>query len=386
MSDVFEPPISTSNLYAPDFNRVCEFIDLAADDDGSVIAGSLVKLLERKLGEYHGARYCVTFSTGFWALVAAVRIRSLPRKTQVIIPSLTYRRLADVVHWSGKIPKFVDVEPHQLAMCPDAVESAISDSTSLILAVHPIVNCCDVQRLLSISDQHGVPIVFDAVESVHESFGGKRIGSFHVGEVFSLHASKLINGMEGGYVCTGDEDFANRLIEFRSGGLLRGNRSAGRHDLHRLGLNGVLNDGHAALALAGLEEVAKNVQHNKAIYQRYLSELRTVRGIDVVRFCEDQPTSYKNVVAAVTDDFPIGRDELVRLLNARGILARAYYTPALHVKTHDYPVETTPMQVTTQVAERFINLPCGQRVSPEDVVGVCRCLHTIAAAHDGQVG
>lgn len=384
MFPLFETPISTSNLYAPDLDRVCAFIDQAADDDGNVVAGTLVTALEKKLCEYHQARYCVTFSTGFWALVAAVRIRSLPEKSQVIIPSLTYRRLADVVYWSGKAPRFVDVEPNHLGVCPDAVEHAISDETSLILAVHPIVNCCDVHGLLSISDQRGVPIVFDAVESVHETIGAQRVGSFGVGEVFSLHASKLINGMEGGYVCTDERDFAQRLIEFRDGGI-SGHEIGGHNETDCLGLNGALNDGHAALALAGLEEITSNVQHNKTVYQRYLSELKAISGIEIVRFCDVQQTSYKNVVAAVTDDFPIDRNELVRLLNAEGILARAHYTPALHNKTYDYPVETMQMRVTPQVAERFINLPCGQRTSPEDVARVCQYLKSIIATHDGKM-
>ena len=366
MHDSFSPPISTSNLFEPDFDKVCAILDEASDRIGSIPAGSLVVRLEDKLRDYHNAKYCVAFSTGFWALVAAARIRAISDRSTVIIPALTYRRLADVVFWSGKVPSFVDVDPESLAISRQAVEDAISNDTALILAVHPIVNCCDVHGLLAVAERHQIPIIFDAVESVHETVGGQRVGSFGVGEVFSLHASKLINGIEGGYVCTDDKTLARQLREFRSCG---GPGS---------GLNAILNDGHAAFAIASLDGIDRNIGHNEIVYRRYLRQLRSVRGINVLPFSEHERTSYKNVVAEVADDFPVSRDELVVLLNARGILARAHYAPSLDRKKYAYRVVTRPLPVTRQASVRFINLPCGQRVTQRDVDSVCGFLKSLS--------
>ncbi len=372
MARLFETPISTSNLYAPDFNELCRVFGLAFDRGGELITGRLVEQLEQRLCDYHAAQYCVAFSTGFWALVAAVRLKSLPAQTEVIIPSLTYRRLADVVYWAGKIPRFVDVEPNTLAICPAAVERALSPETALILAVHPIVGCCDVPRLLDISQRADVPIVFDAVESVHETLHSRRIGSFGVGEVFSFHASKLINGLEGGYVCTNDEGFRNRLLNFRN----PGGQSRTRTD-SLLGLNSVLNDGHAAFALVGLQEISRNIEHNREIYQTYLREISSVAGINLKRFDECENTAFKNIVAEVTAEYPLNRDELVTRLNSVGILARAHYSPALHRKTYEYRVHKDALPVTDWAANRLVNLPCGQRVSSLDVVTTCRFLRDL---------
>ena len=372
MARLFETPISTSNLYAPDFDELCRVFGRAFDSGGELTAGRLVEQLEQRLCDYHAAQYCVAFSTGFWALVAAVRLKSLPAQAEVIIPSLTYRRLADVVYWAGKTPRFVDVEPETLAICPVAVERALSPETALILAVHPIVGCCDVTRLLAISQRAGVPVVFDAVESVHETLHSRRIGSFGVGEVFSLHASKLINGLEGGYVCTDDEGFRNGLLNFRN----PSGSSGPRTDLS-LGLNCVLNDGHAAFALVGLQEISRNIEHNREIYQTYLRELASVTGINLKRFDEHENNAFKNIVAEVTAEYPLNRDELVTRLNSAGILVRAHYSPALHRKTYEYPVQNDDLPVTDWAANRLVNLPCGQRVSPIDVVKTCRFLREL---------
>ncbi|NND97229.1 MAG: aminotransferase [Pirellulaceae bacterium] len=367
MDRLFQTPISTSNLYTPDRNRLRQILDSAFDRDGNLVIGSLVSRLETQLCDYHQAKYCVTFSTGFWALVAAVQIQSLPGRSEVIIPSLTYRRLADVLHWAGKIPVMVDVDRETLAVCCDAVTAAVSDETALILAVHPIVNCCDVIRLLSVSEQRGVPLIFDAVESVHETINSRRIGSFGVGEVFSFHASKLINGCEGGYVCTNDRKFRDQLVHFKSD--------------PGTGINGVLCDGHAALAIAGLEEIETNLAHNRILYETYQHELRDFPGIRLLRFDESEQTSFKNVVAEVTDDFGMDRDDLVSRLNVDGILARAYYYPALHAKTFDYDVKRMQVPIAHDAMHRFINLPCGQMVSVGDVVSTCRQLKSLHIAN-----
>ncbi|MEJ2650135.1 MAG: aminotransferase class I/II-fold pyridoxal phosphate-dependent enzyme, partial [Sedimentisphaerales bacterium] len=58
--------------------------------------GPVNKLLEKRLAGFHQTKYCVTFSSGFWALVLAIRVLALKGKTEIIMPSLTYRRMSDM--------------------------------------------------------------------------------------------------------------------------------------------------------------------------------------------------------------------------------------------------------------------------------------------------
>lgn len=368
MTKLFEIPVSTSNLYAPNMDDVWSLFSGNFDNSGQMKTGQLVSRLEGELCRYHQSKYCVAFSTGFWALVAAIRIKSILGRSEVIIPSMTYRRLADVVFWTKHIPVFVDIEPENLSICPAAVEAAISDDTALILGVHPIVNCCNIDRLVHIASENEIPIVFDAVESVHETFGLRRIGSFGMGEVFSLHASKLINGLEGGYVCTNEKRFYDQLMDFRQS-------PAG----NRVGeIAGMLNDAHAAFAIAGLAEIDRNVTHNREIYQTYCDKLRSLNGVEVLQFDEKQQTSYKNVVLKVDASFPMSRDQLESELNRQGILARAHYYPPLHAKRYKYPVRTCDTTVADQVTCQYINMPCGSRVSTRDVQRICDVLYGLA--------
>lgn len=357
--------LSTSNLYEPDKHRVLGYVDLWMAKGGHSRPGVLVALLEQRLCEYHHSKHCVAFATGFWSLVACLRLKALSAP-EVIIPSFTYRRLADVVFWAGKTPRFVDVDPATLAISPKAVERAISSKTGAILAVHPIVNCCDVGTLQGIAHDHRVPIVFDAVESVHETCEGRRVGSLGGAEVFSLHASKLINGLEGGYVCSDDPEFVARLRRFKT-------HDATSASLQEPGswIPSEMPDLHAAFALAGLDEIDLNVSHNQRIYRAYQARLKTVPGIRLRAFDEAEQTSFKNIVAELTGRSSCSRDSLVEQLNHNGMLARAHYSPPLHTRSYEFPVSCPDaLPVTESVAARFINLPCGFRMKEGDVSSV----------------
>ena len=111
----------------------------------------------------------------------------------------TYRRLADVATWSNLTPTFCDVSPETLAISPAEIKNSINSETAAILAVHPIINCCEVNEIIEIGKDSNIPVIFDSVESSYETLNGKRVGSFGDAEVFYC-MSKLINGAEGGYV------------------------------------------------------------------------------------------------------------------------------------------------------------------------------------------
>ena len=366
----YDPKIySTSNLYAPTREALLAY--------GSALEeNSIVEVFEKRFADYHGAKYCVAFSTGFWALVSAIIIKAKEGKRNVLMPSMTYRRLADVVNWAGLTPSFVDIEPESLSMDPKCLENAIDEDTALVLPVHPIINCCAVDELIGITQTANVPILFDAVESVHETYKGQRIGSFGVGEVFSLHASKLINGVEGGYVCTDSADFASALRSMREMGVKKNMRSlsdssSSNSDYVQADIHPV----HCAYALAGLDELNSNVAHNQENYNRYKELLAASDQFRLKEFNEDETTSYKNIVVEVTESRQVSRDEIVARLNAKGIGARAHYYPALHNKTTSYQQIIPDLPVTDHHKVLYLNLPCGQRFNAELVQAVVAELH-----------
>ncbi len=375
-SALFDVPRSASSLAAPDIERFLahsrRFFDARRYTNTGPVAGEL----ERRLAEFHEVEHCVTFASGFWALVLALRALALPGRREVVLPSLTYRRMADVAQWASLVPRFCDVDPATLAIDASTVEPCLGPDTAVVLAVHPIVNCCAVDEVEELARSRRLPLLVDGVESCYETFHGRKVGSFGNAEVFSLHASKLINGFEGGYLTTDDGDLATQLS------LQRGFGFNGHDNVVHFGLNAKLNEVHAAMALANLDELEEQVADHRRRYHAYRRALAGVPGVRHLACDETERTSCKNIVVELLDEWPLARSLTLEVLQAEGILARAYYAPALHQKPTAYRTIAGHLPNTEHLAERFVLLPSGSRVTEADIVAIAGLLRFLATSGD----
>lgn len=289
---LFETIISISNLVRPDVEVFLEYSRKFYKERHYTNNGPMVRLLETWLAEFHQAAHCVAFANGFWAIALTIKALAIPDRTEIVMPSLTYRRLADIAAWTRLKPRFCEVDPGTLAATAETVALCLNDETALILAAHPIVNCCDVEGIAILGRNSGVPIVFDSVELVYETVPSGKIGSFGDAECFSLHASKLINGFEGGYVTLSDDVLAHRLRVMRGFGFV------GQDNVAELGLNAKLNETHACMALACLDDLENQVVRNCGRDHRYRDLLRSRPGIRLLEFDESQKTSYNTSLSS----------------------------------------------------------------------------------------
>ena len=104
--------------------------------------------------------------------------------------------MADIAAWLNLTPHFCDVDQETAAMSVASAEKCINRNTSILLVPHPIVNLVDIEGMLWLGKKYNIPVLFDSVEAVYAEYKGKPIGSWGT-EVFSVHASKFLNGFEG---------------------------------------------------------------------------------------------------------------------------------------------------------------------------------------------
>lgn len=365
---LFRTPRSTSNLVRPDINVFLGYTKALFDPKHARSRTSIVEDLERELARFHETKYCVALSNGFWTLALAMKYLAMPGKTEIVMPSLTYRRMADVAAWARLTPHYCEVDPETLAMSAETAEPCINQNTALLLAVHPIVNCCDIEGLVALSKRKQVPILVDAVESAYETAGGKKVGSFGNAECFSLHASKLINGFEGGYLTTNDKDLVTFLLEARNPESALGRASV------QCGIDARMNEVHAAMALASLQDLHHQVERNKHRYMHYKRLLEYVPGIELLAFNEKERCSYKNIVVRLTSEWKLSREVTLSILQAENAIARPYYSPPLHLKPAEYMTIFADMPITERLACEFVLLPCGYFVSDDDTESIVALL------------
>jgi len=343
---------------------------------------SLVQRLERELAALHGVEHCVVVSNACVALIQLTELLAIVPGGEVILPAFTYMGLPHLVQWSGHRPRFCDVHPTEHTLDVDAVRACITPETALILGVHQVNATCRVEALEALSRETGVPVIYDAVHALYNTHRGTPVGGFGRAEVFSLHATKMLNGFEGGYITTHDGALAADLRHMRADGLVDDGASGARPG--GLGFHGGLGEVHAGLALAGLPDLPAACARNRARYERYRAELAGVRGVSVVPYPDDdERRNYEFALVWVDDGFGLTRDEAVSALQAENTRARAYYGPAVHLTDHRPAwMEAPSLPITERLAQHIIQMPVGEHVALEDIDQICDVLHVLHEHRD----
>jgi dTDP-4-amino-4,6-dideoxygalactose transaminase len=332
--------------------------------------GPFVQEFERRVAEYLGVANCIAMCNGTIALEIA--IRALDLKGEVIVPSYTFIATAHALQWQEITPVFADIDPSTHNLDPKAACRMITPRTTAIIGVHLWGRAAPVEELQALADERGLKLLFDASHGFRCSLKGRKLGTFGACEVFSFHATKFFNTFEGGAIVTNDDTLAEKVRLMRNFGF------AGYDNVIYPGTNGKMTEVAAAMGLTNLEDVDSFVAINRANYQRYRSGIETIEGVGMLEYDEREGNNYQYVVLELHEDYPIGRDDVMRVLHAENVLARKYFWPGCHnmepYRSY-YPNAGLVLPNTISIAERVIVLPNGVAV---DEAGVDAILSVLA--------
>jgi len=357
---LFGEPKPTGNLYRPDIEAFLEYSRFFYRK-GSTDESDLCRSLESRLAQFHDVKHVILVNSGFWGHVIAMSALALPGRTEIIAPAFAYRRTGDMIAWSGYIPHFCDVDAHTLGPSIDSIKAALNENTALILAPHPMVSCCDAGLIEELGRARGIPVVFDSVEAAYRVYKNRRIGGFGNAEVFSMHATKLLNSFEGGYITTNNSDLACRL-----GHMKRVDRAALQGAEMSKALEARLTEMHAAMALASLDAVTEQVALHRRRYRRYKNGLGDIDGLTLLEHDESERPDYRLIVVRIGASWPLSREDTLRVLQAENALARPYYFPLNRI-TVKYVRICPSLSITDSIFGNFMVLPSGSHVSEEDI-------------------
>jgi len=338
--------------------------------------GVFVGELEQRIADLIGVSHCVAVCNATLGLELAVRALGLTG--EVIVPGFTFVATAHALSWVGLTPVFADIDPDTCTLDPAEVERRITPRTSGILGVHVFGRACDIDELTSIADRHHLALLFDAAHAFRCSYHGEPIGNFGRCEVFSFHATKFFNTLEGGAVVTNDDQLAAKLRAMRDFGY------APAHDSTvSMGTNAKMNEMSAAMGLTGLESLDSFIGTNRAHYERYRAELSDVRGLSFIELDPLELNNYQYVIARVdARQAGLTRDEVIAALRAENVLTRPYFNPPCHrlhpyAQANDSPDRRLP--VSEALSAQVLAFPTGTGVSSEEVSTICALVRTICA-------
>lgn len=309
--------------------------------------------------------------------------RALDLSGEVIVPAFTFIATAHAFRWLGLTPVFCDVDPSTHNIDPLQIESLITPRTSAIVGVHLWGRACDVDALEALARRHAVKLIFDAAHAFGSSYRGRRVGGFGDAEVFSFHATKSINALEGGAVVTNNVALAERLRQMRDFGF-----DSSHQDVADVGTNGKMNEISAAMGLTLLDSMDDIIATNRQVYRRYLYGLAGIPGIRPVVYDECEENTFHYVIVEVDETRAgLSRDQLMELLRAENVMARRYFHPGCHRAEpycSDPQYAGVKMPATDQLAQRVLALPSGVSVGIDKADAICRLIR-LAVAESAQV-
>lgn len=324
--------------------------------------GPLVQEFEDRIASFLGAKHCVAMCNGTIALEIA--IRALGLNGEVIVPSWTFVATAHALHWQGITPVFADIDPVTHNLDPEAVRRMITPRTSGIIGVHLWGRAAPVDELQAIANEFGLKLMFDAAHAFGSSHNGQCIGGFGACEVFSFHATKSFNTMEGGAVVTNDDELAEAMRLMRNFGF------NGYDNVIYPGTNGKMIEVCAAMGLANLEGFEETIATNMRHYAAYKHALVDIPNVTLLDYGTVESNSHHYVVLEVGADCKASRDEIIAALHAENILARKYFWPGCHMMQPYrglFPHAGLMLPNTIALAERVLVLPAGTNISADQI-------------------
>lgn len=347
----------------PDFDEYIEEIKEIWESYWLTNMGKKHKQLEAALSQYLNTPNITLFSNGHLALECAVVAFSL--KGEVITTPFTFASTTHAIVRNGLEPVFCDINSNDYTIDADKLEGLITEKTSAIIPVHVYGNVCNINEIERIAKKHSLKIIYDAAHAFGITVDGLSVANFGDASMFSFHATKVFNTIEGGAITFKDENLSKILDGIKNFGI------TGLESVKYVGGNAKMNEFQASMGICNLHHIDTEIEKRKAVVGRYVEWLGNINGI---KLCKPQRGVKKNYsyFPVVFDGYKFNRDEIYEKLKVKKIFARKYFYPltnSFECYEGRFHIEKTP--VAKYIADRVLTLPLYADLSFDDVDRIC---------------
>jgi len=345
----FNRPILVTNPVLPEFNKYCDTIAKVWKNKWLTNSGPLNQEFEEKVKKYLGVKNIASFVNGHLALEIA--IKALGLSGEIITTPFTFFSTTAAIINCGLKPVFCDINPEDCTIDCDKIESLITEKTSAILAVHVYGKPCDVKRIDEIAKKYKLKVIYDAAHAFGIKINDIGIGNFGDISMFSLHATKVFNSIEGGLISFNDEKLKRKIVALRNFGITSEN------DIEYVGTNAKMNEFQSAMGICNLENIDEKINQRQEIVKTYVDGLKQIEGIQLLEFNNKnikQNYSYFPIIID-TDKFGMSRDTLKRKLEDYNVITRKYFYPICNDTLACKSKEQTP--IAKNISNNVLVLP-----------------------------
>ena len=332
--------------------------------------GSKHNELQKKLELLLNIKHISLYTNGHLALEAIWESYNFPKGSEVITTPFTFCSTTHAFSRKGLIPVFCDIDSKTYCLDPNKIEGLITDKTVAICPVHVYGNMCDVEKIEAIAKKHNLKVIYDAAHAFGVKYKGVSSACFGDMSMFSFHATKVFNTIEGGAVCFQDDELVARFNDLKNFGI------HGPESVLYVGGNAKMNEFQAAMGLCNLRHLQREIEKRKRVVEQYKKHLQGVQGIVLCDIQKDVIPNYA-YFPVVFDGFKKTRNDVFEELKQNSIIARKYFYPLVNEMECYKSFKTTDScktPVAKYIADRVLTLPLYADLSLEEVDRICKII------------
>ena len=288
--------------------------------------GPKVKKFEKEWSSWLGCKYSIFVSSGSTAntlLIAAVKEKyNLKDGDRVVVPCMTWVTNVSPVIQLGLEPVFCDVDPHTFSFDVESLRKISKEFSNI--------------KVVFVSHMFGIAADLDAykeilpdaifLEDVCESHGtvykGSKCGTLSEGSTFSFYFGHHMTTIEGGFVCTNDDELYNLMKMKRSHGMAR-EALPDKYEQYKMFITDGYNlrsmEINAVLGLSQLKHLDKNNKIRKSNLNRFINMINKHTDLFISNYKEEGNSSYCLPFICRTKEI---KNEVEAYLSSHGIETR----------------------------------------------------------------
>ncbi len=362
--------MNTQNPSLPFFDITRQYKEIKSEvmstfekilDAQACIGGAYVTEFEKSAAQWVGAKHAVTVASGMDALILGLKAIGVKAGDEVITPAFSFFGSTGAITWINAKPVWVDIHKDSYCLNVDQVKKKITSKTKAIMPVHLYGQCADMDALMKLSKETGIPVIEDTAQSIGASYKGKPAGGIgHVGAI-SFYPTKNLGGAgDGGMIVTNDELISQQAMLLKNHGMPK------RYTYAMLGSNSRLDALQCAYLNIKLKHLKKWNERRAEIAGQYIKNLKDLesKGLVLPVTMEGNKHVFHQFVIRVKD-----RDQVKARLAELGVPTDIYYPQAIPdesvLKEFRNPAEKFP--VAEECAQTVLALPIFPELTQKEI-------------------
>ena len=351
-----------------------EYIKEAFDTNWIAPLGENVNKFEEELSQYVGAKCGAALSAGTAAIHMALKALDIKEGDIVFCSSLTFSATANPIIYQNATPVFIDCDRETWNMDPEALKKAFEKypNPKAVVIVHLYGTPAKMDEIMAICNEHNVPLVEDAAESLGATYKGKQTGTFGKYGIFSFNGNKIITTSGGGMLVSDDEERIQKVRFWATQ-----SRDKARYYQHsEIGYNYRMSNVVAGIGRGQLKVLNDRLAKKKEIYETYKEAFKDIPEIEMKPVPVDTKPNYWLSTMLLKEGSKVTPLNVMEALDKENIESRPIWKP-MHMQPvfekFDF-IKVEEKAVSEDIFARGVCLPSDTKMTKEEQQEVIRVI------------